>query len=156
MIFDDKKYIRAAIKIARNARDNGNHPFGALLVDEDGHIVLEAENTVVTAKDSTAHAEINLMRQASSKYDSEFLAKCTVYTSTEPCPMCSGAIFWTNVRRVVYGLSEEGLYEMIGWDAEEILHLPCHEVFERGRKPIEVIGPILEDEAREVHLGFWK
>jgi len=152
---DDKMYIRAAIKIARKARDNGNHPFGALLVDENGHIVAEAENTVITAKDSTGHAETNLMRQASVKYDSEFLAKCTLYTSTEPCPMCSGAIFWTNVRRVVYGLSEEGLYEMIGWDAEEILHLPCHEVFERGRKSIEVIGPILEEEAREVHVGFW-
>ena len=74
---------------------------------------MEAENTTETTRDCTGHAETNLMRQASSKYESEFLAKCTIYTSTEPCPMCAGAIFWANVRRVVYGLSEEGFYELV-------------------------------------------
>lgn len=151
----DIRFLRAAFVVARNARESGNHPFGALLVDEQGHIVLEAENTVILAKDCTGHAETNLMRQASSKYDSEFLAKCTVYTSTEPCPMCAGAIFWANVRRVVYGLSEEGLYEMVGGDSEEVLYLPCREIFGRGKKAIEVVGPFLEEEAREVHSGFW-
>jgi tRNA(Arg) A34 adenosine deaminase TadA len=152
----DIRLIRASIEIARKARNRGNHPFGALLVDEAGNIVLEAENTVVTEQDCTGHAETNLMRKASSKYDSDFLAKCTIYTSTEPCPMCTGAIFWANVRRVVYGLSEESLYEMIDWDSEDILYLPCRELFQKGQKSIEVVGPILEDEAREVHLGFWK
>lgn len=155
MELDEKKYIRMAIEIAQKARDNGNHPFGALLVDENGQILFEAENTVVTGNDSTGHAETNLMRKASAEYDPEFLANCSVYTSTEPCPMCSGAIFWSNVRRVIYGLSEERLYEMIGWDSEDILFLPSREIFERGRKQIEVVGPILEDEAREVHLGYW-
>jgi tRNA(Arg) A34 adenosine deaminase TadA len=152
----DLRFLRASFQVARNARDNGNHPFGALLVDEQGEIVLEAENSVVTTKDCTAHAETNLVRKASATYDREFLAKCTVYTSTEPCPMCSGAIFWANVRRVVYGLSEEGLYEITGKESEEALYLPCREVFERGKKPIEVVGPLLEDEAREVHRGFWR
>jgi tRNA(Arg) A34 adenosine deaminase TadA len=69
--------------------------------------------------------------------------------------MCAGAIFWANVRRVVYGLSEEGLYEMIDKDAEEVLYVPCRELFGKGQKPIEVIGPILEEEARKVHAGFW-
>jgi len=152
---DDLRFIRVAIDAARKARDKGNHPFGAVLVDEGGRILLEAENTVVTAKDCTGHAETNLMRQASIKYDSDFLAKCTLYTSTEPCPMCAGAIFWGNVRRVVYGLSEEGLYAMTGEDTEEALYLPCRELFGKGRKPIEVIGPVLEEEARKVHAGFW-
>jgi len=152
---NDLRFIRASIDVARKAREKGNHPFGALLVDEDGHILLEAENTVVTEKDCTGHAETNLMRQASKKYDPEFLAKCTLYASTEPCPMCSGAIFWGNVRRVIYGLSEEALYGMIGQDTEDVLSLPCRELFERGRKPFEVIGPVLEEEAREVHKGFW-
>jgi tRNA(Arg) A34 adenosine deaminase TadA len=62
----DLRFIRAAINIARRARDNGNHPFGAVLVGEQGHILMEAENTVVTGKDCTGHAETNLMRQASS------------------------------------------------------------------------------------------
>jgi len=152
---NDLRFVRVAIDVARKARDKGNHPFGAVLVDEQGHILMEAENTVVTEKDCTGHAETNLMRQASRKYDSDFLARCTLYSSTEPCPMCAGAIFWGNVRRVVYGLSQEGLYEMAGEDAEEVLYLPCRELLGKGQKPIEVIGPILEEEARKVHEGFW-
>jgi tRNA(Arg) A34 adenosine deaminase TadA len=152
---NDLSYIRTAIAVARKARDNGNHPFGAILVDAQGNIVVEAENTVVSGHDCTGHAETNLMRQASKIYESNFLAQCTLYTSTEPCPMCAGAIFWGNVRRVVYGLSEEGLYDMTGETSEEVLYLPCREIFEKGRKRIEVTGPLLEEEAKEVHEGFW-
>jgi len=153
---NDLRLIRAAIEIAGRARKNGNEPFGALLVDENGNILMESENTIITEKDCTGHAEANLMRQASRKYDPEFLAKCTLYTSTEPCPMCAGAIFWGNVRRVVYGLGEEGLYGMMGADDEEVLLLPCREILARGKKPIEVIGPVLEEEAQKVHEGFWQ
>jgi tRNA(Arg) A34 adenosine deaminase TadA len=155
MLGDDQRFIRAAIELAQRARDQGNHPFGALLVDGEGNILLEAENTVLTARDCTGHAETNLMREASGKYDPDFLAQCTLYTSTEPCPMCAGAIFWGNVRRVVFGLSEKGLYEIVGGNTEEVLYLPCREIFDRGKKDIEVIGPILEGEARAVHRGFW-
>jgi tRNA(Arg) A34 adenosine deaminase TadA len=151
----DLAYIRAALAVARRARDNGNHPFGAVLVDEDGRLLLEAENTVVTEDDITGHAETNLMRMASQKYDADFLARCTLYTSTEPCPMCAGAIFWGNVRRVCYGLSEDGFYAMTSTDHDEVLLLPCREIFDKGKKSIEVIGPLLEEEAREVHEGFW-
>jgi tRNA(Arg) A34 adenosine deaminase TadA len=153
---NDVRLIHVAIDAARKARDKGNHPFGAILADEEGQILMEAENTVVTGKDCTGHAELNLMRQASRKYDRDFLATCTVYTSTEPCPMCAGAIFWGNVRRVVFGLSEAGLYEMTGEENEEVLYLPCRELFGRGKKPIRVLGPILEEEARKVHEGFWR
>ena len=156
MTENDLKLIRTAIEIAGNARNNGNEPFGALLADEHGNILMESENTIITEKDCTGHAEANLMRQASRKYDREFLAKCTLYTSTEPCPMCAGAIFWGNVRRVVYGLSEEGLYGMMGEGDEEVLLLPCREILARGQKPIKVIGPVLEEEAKKVHEGFWK
>ncbi len=151
----DLRCVRAAIDVARKARENGNHPFGAVLVDGRGAILMEAENTVVSDSDCTGHAETNLMRQASKEYDSGFLAECTLYTSTEPCPMCAGAIFWGNVRRVVFGLSGEALYGMRAEDAEEVLDLPCREVFARGQRPIEVVGPLLEDEARKVHEGFW-
>jgi tRNA(Arg) A34 adenosine deaminase TadA len=153
---NDVRLIRVAIDVARKARDKGNHPFGAVLADEEGQILMEAENTVVTELDCTAHAELNLIRRASGKYDRDFLETCTLYSSTEPCPMCSGAIFWGNVRRVVFGLSEADLYEMTGEDTEEVLYLPCRELFEKGKKPIEVLGPILEEEARKVHEGFWR
>lgn len=152
---NDERFIRIAIDIARKARDRGNHPFGAVLVDNERHILLESENTVITEKDCTGHAETNLLRQASKKYGRDFLAYCSIYTSTEPCPMCAGAIFWGNVRRVVYGLSEESLYEMVGKDADEVLYLPCREIFGKGQKPIEVIGPLLEEEAKQVHENYW-
>ena len=108
----DERLMRRAVAIAAKAREHGNHPFGALLADEKGNIQLEAENTVVTEKDCTGHAETNLMRKACRKYDPNTLAKCTLYTSTEPCPMCTGAIFWGNVGRIVFGLSEKRLYEI--------------------------------------------
>jgi tRNA(Arg) A34 adenosine deaminase TadA len=152
---NDLRFMRVAIEVAQTARDRGNHPFGAVLVDEQGHILLTAENTVVTEKDCTGHAETNLMRQASKEFDRDFLARCTLYASTEPCPMCTGAIFWGNVRRIVYGLSEEGLYELIAPGSEKVLFLPCREILAKGRKSIEVIGPVLEEESSRVHAGFW-
>jgi len=155
MFHPDVTFLRAAFDAAQRARAKGNHPFGAILVDAHGEILLEAENAVVTDCDSTAHAELNLMRAASAAYDPDMLAHCTIYTSTEPCPMCAGAIFWTNVRRVVFGLSEKGLYEIVGEATEEVLRLPCKTLFDHGMKSIDVLGPLLEDEARAVHAGFW-
>lgn len=151
----DLKFIRLSFEVAREARENGNHPFGALLVDAQGHVLLKAENTVITARDCTGHAEANLMRQASRQYSSAFLANCTVYASTEPCPMCASAIFWGNVRRIVFGLSTESLNEIVGEASEEVMCLPSREVFDRGRKSVEVLGPCLEDEARRLQEGFW-
>jgi tRNA(Arg) A34 adenosine deaminase TadA len=153
---NDTKFIRMAIDVARKAREKGNHPFGAILVDGDGQVIMEAENSVVQSKDCTGHAEINLIRETSARYDQDFLSKCTLYASTEPCPMCSGAIFWSNLRRVVYGLSGDSFYEMTGEIIEEVLHLSCRDVLAKGNKAIEVIGPMLEEEAREVHRGFWR
>jgi tRNA(Arg) A34 adenosine deaminase TadA len=150
----DLHLLHTAIELARLARDHGNHPFGSLLADAQGDILLCAENTVITESDCTCHAETNLMRMASKAFSPEHLATCTLYTSTEPCPMCAGAIFWGNVRRVVYALSQEGLYAFTG-DSPEKLQLSCQEVFAHGGHTIEVLGPALEDEARKVHEGFW-
>ncbi len=151
---NEKSLMRTVIEIARQARLHGNHPFGALLADAEGNLLLTAENTVVTENDCTCHAETNLMRLATRKYAADFLQTCTLYASTEPCPMCAGAIFWGNVRRVVYGLGEEGLYALTG-ESEETLLLSCRAVFAHGRKEIEVIGPMMEEEAAAVHAGFW-
>ncbi|MER3443692.1 MAG: nucleoside deaminase [Meiothermus sp.] len=157
MTVKDLEFLRQAVEVARRARANGNHPFGALLVDAEGKVLLEAENTVQTERDCTGHAELNLMRLASRSYDPGFLATCTLYTSTEPCAMCSGAIYWGNVRRVVYALSEARLRELTGDDpANPTLELPCREVFAHGQRPVEVLGPALEDEAAQVHEGFWR
>ena len=146
-----------ALRVAQHSRNKGNHPFGALLVDAKGKVLLEAENTVETERDCTGHAELNLMRRASQTYSRDFLAGCTLYTSTEPCAMCSGAIYWGNVRRVVYALSEARLLEITGDNpANPTMHLPCREVLQRGQYGIEVVGPLLEEEAAKVHDGFWR
>ena len=147
--------LRIAISLAANAREHGNHPFGALLADESGNILLTAENTVNTARDASGHAELNLVRLASAQLSRQALARATLYTSTEPCPMCAGAIFWSGIGQVVYALSEDGLYAMTG-DSPESLKLPCREVFARGGRPVEVLGPFIEEEAAHVHQGFWE
>lgn len=153
----DEHLLKAAISLARKARQKGNHPFGAVLADYQGNLLLEAENTVNTARDCTGHAETNLMRKASQIYDRDFLANCTLYTSTEPCAMCSGAIYWGNVGRVVYALSEATLVQMAASDPKNpTLSLPCREVFARGSRHIQVDGPALEIEAAQVHEGFWE
>lgn len=152
----DLDHLRTAIEIARQAREHGNHPFGALLVDEHNQVLLRAENTVVTGRDCTGHAETNLMRLASQHFPPEKLATCILYTSTEPCAMCAGAIHWGNVRRVVYAFSEVDLYHLIGPSPDHLL-LPCREVFAHSQRQVEVEGPAseLDVEARAVHEGFW-
>lgn len=153
----DAAGLRLAIALARQARGHGNHPFGALLVDADGQTLLAAENSVVTGRDPTGHAELNLIRGAGWKIPPAVLKTSTLYTSGEPCPMCAGAIVWGNVRRVVYGLGMEGLYAAIGPGDGDVpgLRLGSRAVFESAPYPIEVVGPALEDEARAVHDGFW-
>ena len=152
----DLQHLRTAIQVAQSARAHDNHPFGAILVDEKNQVLLQAENTVVTDRDCTGHAETNLMRLASQQFSPEALETCTLYTSTEPCAMCAGAIHWGNVRRVVFALSEVDLYELVGPSPERLM-LPCREVFARSQRPAEVIGPVaeLDAEARAVHEGFW-
>ena len=81
-----------------------------------------------------------------------------MYVTKEPCAMCAGAIFWSNIRKVVYAMSEKQLLEITGSDNQDSsLDLPCREVFAKGQKPIEVIGPFkeIETEAIEAHEGFW-
>ena len=153
----DLKFLRQAIAVSRRSRENGNHPFGAILVSEAGEVLLEAENTVITAKDATGHAETNLMRLASQKFSSQTLASSTMYSSCEPCVMCTGAMYWTGVGRLVYALSEVGLYKLTGDNPENpTMHLGCRDVLARGQRKFEVYGPALEDEAAAVHAGFWE
>ena len=83
----DIEHLRLAISVAWRAREHGNHPFGAVLVDENNRVLLEAENTVITARDSTGHAETNLVRLATQRFLPEQLARYTLYSSTEPCAM---------------------------------------------------------------------
>jgi tRNA(Arg) A34 adenosine deaminase TadA len=153
---DHARFLRRAFAVARRAHAHGNHPFGAILVDADGKVLIEAENGYLPERDMTAHAERLLATRASKLHDPSFLAHCTVYTSAEPCAMCAGAMYWAGIGRVVYGLAERRLKEMTGDHAENpTLDLPCRVVFAAGQRPVEVIGPLLEDEASALHEGMW-
>jgi len=90
-------YLKRAVDISKEARANGNTPFGALLVDKDGNIVMEQGNIEITDKICTGHAEATLAARASHEYSKDFLWDCTLYTTAEPCAMCAGAIYWANI-----------------------------------------------------------
>ena len=146
----DERFAKQAIELARQARSAGNHPFGALLV-LDGKVVLTARNTVGTDADPTAHAETNLVAQAIRRLRSEEIRRCVLYTSCEPCAMCVGKMYWSGIRSVVYALPAEDLAVMAGRD----FLIPCRELFDRAVEPVMIRGPLLLNEARAVHLGFW-
>jgi tRNA(Arg) A34 adenosine deaminase TadA len=150
-------FLLQAVAVAADSRAHGNHPFGALLVDHDGRVLLTAENTVLTGSDATGHAETNLVRQATAAYSPDALAQATLYASTEPCAMCAGAIYWSGIGAVVYALAETELYELTGDDpSNPTLLLPCRTVFAAGRREVTVAGPFDLEQARDVHAGFWR
>ena len=150
----DEKYLAEAVELARLARQHGNHPFGALVVTADGRTV-RAENTVLTSDDPTGHAETNLVRLAAAELSAAELATCTLYTSTEPCAMCCGAIFWAGIPAVVYALGGDELIALVPPGDEYSLDLPSREVFGRGGHAVQVRGPIHVPGTVEVHEGFW-
>jgi tRNA(Arg) A34 adenosine deaminase TadA len=153
----DMALLRAAIALADESRRNGHHPFAAIVADEHGNVVASAGNNSMPPEgDPTQHAELVAAAKAARLLTPEALAKCTLYTSAEPCCMCAGAIYWCNIGRVVYALSEHRLLGLTGDHAENpTFSLPCREVFVRGQRHVDVVGPLLEDEAAGSHLGFW-
>lgn len=152
----EARLLRQTFDIARRAQTHGNMPFGALLTGPNGDILMEMENGYFPDLDATGHAERLLSTEASKRYREPFLAECTLYSSAEPCAMCAGAIYWTGIGRVVYGLSEHALKTLTGDHPDNpTMDLPCRTVFAAGQKEIAVLGPCLEDEASDVHKGAW-
>jgi tRNA(Arg) A34 adenosine deaminase TadA len=152
----DEDLLRRSFDVARRAVAHGNHPFGAILVDEKHNVLIEAENGYMPAHDGTAHAERLLATQACTTLGADVLRNATLYSSAEPCAMCAGAIYWAGIGRVVYGLSEHRLRAVTGDHPENpTLDLSCREVFKSGQRPTEVVGPLLEEEAEALHAGVW-
>lgn len=147
----DQRWMRTAIRLAQEARDRGDEPFGALLV-VDGEIALTARNAIVTARDLTQHAELRLISKASVALEPAVLETSTLYTSTEPCAMCAGAIYWAEIKRVVFGFPAPALEAMSDGSA---LRMPVRKVLGNATRSVTIEGPILEAEARSVHEGFW-
>ena len=147
----DRRFLRRAYEVARSAAANGNHPFGALLV-RGGEVVAETENAVVTTGDVTLHAETGLVAAVTRRLDAPALAESTLYTSTEPCLMCCGAIHWAGIGRMVYGASGAGMAGVLG---EAYRGVPARELLARIASPVEVVGPVLLDEGLRIHEECW-
>jgi tRNA(adenine34) deaminase len=153
----DGTYLRQAIAWSRVARERGNRPFGAVVIAEDGTVLTEAYCNTTETGDCTGHAETTAVRQLGNRFGRDVLARATLYSSAEPCVMCAGAIFWSAIGRVVYGIDAVRLRGFRGERAEQRdAELSCRDVFAASPHAIECIGPALIDEASEAHQGFWK
>ena len=150
---NDKEFVRMEIEIAKELKQKNNLPFGCVLVNKNGKVILKGENTNNTDNDCLAHAEINLIREASKTYDYSYLNDCSIYTGDEPCPMYTAAIYWSGIGKLVYGLSKTEYYKIVGRDNPNwVFEMPTRELLEKGGRKLEVIGPLLEDEASILHL----
>jgi tRNA(Arg) A34 adenosine deaminase TadA len=138
----EETLLRRAIELAREAREeHGNPPFGSLLADAEGNVLAEDRNTSLTDNDITAHPELKLARWAAQNLAPEAAAATTMFTSTQPCGMCTGAIERSGLGRVVYALSTEQFLTLrppVTW----------------GKHKLE--GPALFDEARGPVEGYYK
>ena len=151
LIIKHEEYIKRTYQLAISAQEQGNHPYGALLVIKN-RVVFTAENSVITDNDITRHAELNLVSKATQELDPESLIKGILYTSTEPCAMCTGAIFWAGISSIVYGCSAAALGEIAGG----AFVVPCRDLLKYGKRQISVVGPVLEDQGAAIHRNFWK
>jgi tRNA(Arg) A34 adenosine deaminase TadA len=141
----DERHLRRAIELAAEARAAGDMPFGSLLVGPGGEVLVEERNTVASGNDITAHPELKAALWASRNLDRADAARTTMYTSTEPCPMCRGAIARSGLGRVVFGLSGEQLADLKPPGS------PSPDAAE-----VSYEGPALFDEARVPIDGYYE
>jgi tRNA(Arg) A34 adenosine deaminase TadA len=158
----DAPCMQAAIQESRLAYKQGHMPFGAVLVDKNGTILARGQNCCKAVNtrgggggDATRHAEMELCRVIP---DDCVRSECSVYTSTEPCVMCAGALYWSGVGRIVYAcpalLLEQELEKFGGFDID------LRELYKMGRpgtREIEIHGPLMDQDALKVHKesGVW-
>ncbi|MFN8071353.1 MAG: nucleoside deaminase [Mycobacterium sp.] len=153
----DLSLLRRTFQLASEARAMGGAPYGALIADAAGHVVDEQRNTSgLAGGDPTRHAELVASANAWKVLDYAGMNAATLYASTEPCSMCAGAAYWTGIGRVVYGMSNQRLFEFTGDNPQHAsFALPCRDILTQGTRPITVVGPLLENEAAQAHEGYW-
>ncbi|MBP0726316.1 nucleoside deaminase [Bacillus sp. RG28] len=149
MLKNDEYFMKKAIEMALQARKEGNEPFGAILV-KDEEIVMIGENKINTFCDPTHHAEIGLIRRFCSENNVFDLSEYTLYTSCEPCVMCSGAMVWSTLGKMVYSVSHDQLAEIAGSN----IMIACREVFEKSPHKPNVVEKILNEEGLKVFEGY--
>ena len=142
MTIQDEIFMKRAIELSRSAVRRGNEPFGAVLV-KGGEIVFESENRIYTEHDPTYHAEMGLIRDFCAKTGIADLKEYTLYSSCEPCFMCSGAMVWVKLGRLVYGASNSDLEAILGNEGCNCSKI----VFDNSFWQPQVTAGILRDES---------
>ncbi len=148
----DERFLRRALDLAREAASDGNTPFGSLLV-HDGQVVRESTNTTVADDDITAHPELKLARWAARELTPEERRVTTMYTSTYPCMMCSGAFAYAGLGRLVYSVDGATASALAPGGRNEN---PPRTDHLHEREGVTVVGPLLEAEGRAVHRECWE
>lgn len=144
------RFIERCFELAAASVERGNHPFGALLV-LDGRVIAESPNEVVTSNDPTRHAELLALQAGLPRVAVEDRARITLYASTEPCAMCTGAAYWSHIGHIVFGCSAQALADAAGAD----FLIPSRELLAHGATPPRVTGPLLEERGRAQHMSYW-
>jgi len=147
---DHERYMERALTLAREAADRGDEPFGSLLVHDD-EVVMEERNAVNTADDIRRHPELTLAKRAAAEFSPETCREMVMYTSTEPCAMCSGGIYIAKLGAVVYSVSAERAADLAGSD----LVVPSAEIFDRGTADVRTVGPVSPEAGAAVHRDCW-
>ncbi len=146
---DKCKFMREAIALSLDNIEHDGGPFGAVIV-KNGKIIARGTNRVTASVDPTAHAEVNVIREAARVLGTYDLSGCEIYTSCEPCPMCLGAIYWAHLDKVYYGNTKADA-KAVGFDDSFIydeLALPME------KRRLQMI-PMMRDEAIET-FKLWK
>lgn len=147
---NDEQFMKRALELASTAAKSGNEPFGAILV-KDGKIVFETQNSIHKSSDPTAHAEMSLIREFCHTNQISDLSDYTLYTSCEPCCMCSGAMVWSKLGKLVYSASHSQLQEIAGFN----IMISSEEVFEKSPFRPTTHGLILNNEGTKILADYF-
>ena len=140
-----EEFMKIAIEEAKTSLKEGNKGFGAV-VAKDGRVIASAHDTEVTDQDSIAHAEINAIRKASKIYRKD-LTGCLIISTHEPCPMCTGAIIWSNISKVVYGVSIRDSIKA----GRDMINLSCKEIIKKSNAEVNIQNGILKKECLKLY-----
>ncbi|MBO5515265.1 MAG: tRNA adenosine(34) deaminase TadA [Schwartzia sp.] len=143
----DREYMAIALDEARLAMESGEVPVGAVLIDDEGGVVVRAHNLCESERDATAHAEIQAIREAGRRLSRWRLNGCTLYVTLEPCSMCAGAIMAARISRLVYGATDARTGAV-----ESIFNIPGHPSL--APSP-EITAGVMEDECKDLLQKFF-
>jgi tRNA(Arg) A34 adenosine deaminase TadA len=139
---EDERFLRRAIGLAEEGVASGNEPFGSLLVGPDGQVLVESYNTVAEDRDVSAHPELKLAVWAGRELTAETAAGTTMYTSCQPCGMCTGALARSGLGRVVFALSNEQFAQLVPGETHPGPRQDGPHLYDDARAPIERFYPV--------------